>query len=169
MSDEEIQYDPAMAGTWPLSDSPSAQESNNAGESLPENDRGDEIYDPESANFSPENEQSSSQTLSDLSLSAKMAKINKQIEREKAEIAIVKAKIKDSNISDSSSTRKEKVKTVNVAGFQGLPTGIASILFGETSSSKIGVNEIPGLGDITPDVEDVHNPMKDPRVLFETI
>ena len=166
MSDDEMQYDPAMAGTWPLNDSPTAQENINADKSVPQkNKEDDEIYDPESANFSPEDEPSSSQSPSNVSMSEKMARINQQIEREKAEIAIVQSKMKDSNVPDSRSTikDKEKSKTVNIAGFQGLPTGIASILFGEASSTKIGDNVIPGLGDITEDAEDAYSSMKDPR------
>merc|ERR1719322_630554 len=161
-----MQYDPAMAGTWPLNDSPTSQENINADKSvLQKNKEEDEIYDPESANFSPEDEPSSSQSPSNLSMSEKMARINQQIEREKAEIAIVQSKMKDSNVPESHPTIKdqEKSKTVNIAGFQGLPTGIASILFGDASSTKIGDNVIPGLGDITEDAEDAYSSMKDPR------
>ena len=75
VSDDELQYDPAMAGTWPLNDSPTAQENINADKSVPpKNKEDDEIYDPESANFSPEDEPSSSQSPSNLSMSEKMAR-----------------------------------------------------------------------------------------------
>ena len=157
-----------MAGTWPLNDSPASQEKNNVTEYSKELvNAEEEIYDPESANFSPEEEQTTS-SINDpkLSMSAKMARINQQIEKEKAEIAIVKSKVKDSKSLQSSSINereKRQNRTINVAGFQGLPTGIASILFGETSSSNVGGNEIPGLGDISEDIGDIDSSIKDSR------
>ena len=173
VSDDEIVYDPAMAGTWPLNDSPTNVTKDNAlHEMKADKNDDDEIYDPESAKFSPDGDASiSSPPLldSNLSITAKMAQINREIERQKAEIAIVQSKAKESQGFDSTSSKsaesraKEKPKTVTVAGFQGLPTGIASILFGEVSGSSLGTNEIPGLGDIIKDAPDARNAKKDPR------
>lgn len=129
----------------------------------------DEIYDPESASFSSEDDVSIAYSRDrNLSITAKMAKVNKEIEKQKAELAIVESKAKKPSLYDKTTSiskekgEKEKPKS-NVAGFQGLPTGIASILFGESTSNNLSTNEIPGLGDISEQVMEVPNIMKDPR------
>ena len=168
VSDDEIEYDPATAGSWPLNDSPSSLEKDNClvGTEAAKHDS-DEIYDPESAKFSPEDD-SSSQPATDrnLSITAKMVRLNREIEMQKAENAILKSKVNEPPIPNNSTPtggEKEKNKSVNIAGFQGLPTGIASILFGEGSGTNTNTNEIPGLGDITEDGGGVHSMIKDPR------
>ena len=170
VSDEEIQYDPASAGTLPLENIPLMlqKEARSKHGTKPENDE-NEIYDPESARFSPEEDTPSPPSHEHkLSITAKMEKLNREIEKEKAEIAIVKSKTRVTNLDNTSSIsevkgEKEKPNTITVAGFQGLPTGIASILFGEGSGSTSNVNEIPGLGDITEEATDAQNVARDPR------
>ena len=168
VSDDDIQYDPATAGTWPLNDSPSISEKDTALSDEQKAINNDEIYDPESASFSPEDDVSTPYSQDrNLSITAKMAELNKEIEKQKAELAIVESKAQKSSLYDRTASiskekgEKEKPKS-NVAGFQGLPTGIASILFGESTSSNLSANEIPGLGDISEQIMEVPN-IKDPR------
>ena len=160
-----MQYDPATAGCWPLNDSPSLEKGASLDGTQAAKHDSEEIYDPESAKFSPEDD-SSSQPATDrnLSITAKMVQLNREIEMQKAENAILKSKVNEPPIPSNSSPKsgeKEKNKTGSIAGFQGLPTGIASILFGEGSGTN--TNEIPGLGDITEDGGGIHSMIKDPR------
>ena len=169
VSDDDIQYDPATAGTWPLNDSPSISEKDTALSDEQKAINNDEIYDPESASFSPEDDVSTPYSRDrNLSIAAKMAEVNKEIEKQKAELAMVESKAQKPSLYDKTASiskekgEKEKPKS-NVAGFQGLPTGIASILFGESTSNNLSTNEIPGLGDISEQIMEAPNIMKDPR------
>merc|ERR1711890_177835 len=85
VSDDEIEYDPAMAGSWPLNDSPSSLEKDNCLVGTEAAKHSDEIYDPESAKFSPEDDSSSQpSTERNLSITAKMVRLNREIEMQKA-------------------------------------------------------------------------------------
>lgn len=102
-----------------------------------------------------------------LSITAKMDQLNRQIEKQKAEIAIVKSNasgksrntLSNSQIKSSNDT----IATVSRAGFQGLPKGIASILFGEGHPAGPNAQEFLGLSDIHEEVCDNQIMYRDPR------
>ena len=210
VSDDEIPYDPAMAGTLSIGDSPSILGKQTKLHSTTKSHDEEEIYDPESAfpimdsvssarkkrhsgekkkihisiepkgtewnkstrdnvpRFSPtEDVPSPPSDDQSISISAKMDELNREIEKQKAEIALVQSKVRETITLDDDSEdlyrgEKSKGKTVNIAGFQGLPTGIASILFGEGPGTSSSSGEIPGLGDIHEDITGVQM-RRDPR------
>ncbi len=125
----EDEYDPALAGdvTIELDDSPD-DESSKAKED-------EEVYDPESA-FDEEGPEAKRQktsspppkplTSSSGGFTEELAKLTKEIEKQKAELASIS---KDSPTSDDTGKKES-------ASFQGLPNNIVNILFGESGPSS---------------------------------
>ena len=137
---EEDEYDPAMAGgDIDLGESPGASP----------NDDDDDVYDPESAfddeegggppsakmkKTSPSPSMDSPKPLTSTSggFTEQLAKLTKEVEQRKAELASIR-KEEDAPAKDQAAAASVDKA---VKGFQGLPKGIASILFGGEGSSS---------------------------------
>ncbi len=146
VSEEEgEEYDPAMAGQLGLS----------SASPTPSPDDDDDIYDPESAfDEAPPAKKKKDDpkpiTSSGGGFTEELAKLTKEIERQKAELASMGEALPDDlGKTDISSTSGPAFSTdlvssssaigpVAVKGFQGLPNQIANILFGNSSSNSAG-------------------------------
>ena len=133
---EEIPYDPASAGA--------AEDL----ESISSPDSGEEIYDPESAFsdepvvkkpreekkkkrddvpvFSPEDSTSTSATKTETPLAEQLARLQRQLDAHKRQL---EEKKKETKV-------KSAEQATAVPGFQDLPAGIASILFGDAKDKN---------------------------------
>ena len=91
--------------------------------------------DDESPTSTPLNRDDGPITSTGGGFTEQLAKLTKEIEKQKSEIATIKKSGKDDADDDRPSS--------NIPGFQGLPTGIASILFGDGSGGEAGTSKDP--------------------------